>query len=797
MILLAFATASGSLAAAAEPMVTIAQDQPDLEMGSLAGMLKRTEATHRLMAEARTDLDTGRNLLALAPDLDEADRKLSLSLGGLGELRLADAEIMQLYDLQTRVDTEGSRLAGWVESLSALATRLDADMEALRGEADLWRRFRRLAGEREAPEPLAQRADTAVESLERLRGQALSMRNRLLLMLDRAAQLWSRVTDLRGEFQRHRELIHGQMRATSTDPLWRVEWDFESGKQHLDQVLDLLTLDLLAIQAYLREQWAGVSILFALPFLGISSMPRRWLERAAERHADEPTLRPTASVLSEPGWSGLLVALIAMDWLGPPGPVAYYDMLWLTMLLPGFFLARSTWGEETPTSVTALFLCLAPITLRTQLELMPLTDRWMQLVQALAMLVAVGRDYRAGRLRQVWPGFHRPVREVTAGLTLAVLCGALIANLFGFVGLGKILVQGILGTAGFALMYFLAGRVMLSVGLALLESPGLAYSRIVRYRREAVAGALRVGLIALFAGMWGLSALLIFRVQDTLLAASMRFVNHVFTVGQASISVRAVLTALLLLAGAYALARAMRLLLEVELFPRWKVQAGIPFAVSTLTRYAIGLFAVVLAVMELDIDLSRLGLLAGALGVGIGFGLQNIFNNFVSGLILLLEQPVNVGDVIQVDNVDGVVKRIGIRSSTVRTLQGAEIILPNAELISRDVINWTLSDRRRRLEIEVGVDYGSEPERVIGLLEAMAREAPEVLDNPEPFAILAAFGESAIEFRLYAWIEHYEDNLQIGSDLRRAILAGLRAAGIGIPFPQRDVHIRSLGGERV
>jgi len=290
--------------------------------------------------------------------------------------------------------------------------------------------------------------------------------------------------------------------------------------------------------------------------------------------------------------------------------------------------------------------------------------------------------------------------------------------------------------------------------------------------------------------MWILSALLIFRIHDSVVAASLRLVNHQFILVHTPISVRAVLTALLLLMGGYGLTRAVKLLLETELFPRWQLPVGLPFAVSALTRYTIGLFAFLLAVRELGIDLTRLGLLAGALGVGIGFGLQNIFNNFVSGLILLLEQPVNVGDVIQVDKVDGVVKRIGIRSSTVRTLQGAEIILPNAELIARDVINWTLSDRRRRLEIEVGVEYRSEPDRVIGLLESLARAAPAVLDNPEPFAILENFGESALEFRLYVWIEHYEDNLQIGSDLRRVILAALRADGIGIPYPQRDVHIR-------
>jgi len=786
-LLLLFLAGLGDVRAAAPVAAEVTSEQA---CTSLAGMLMRTETTSRLQAEIRQELDNGQGLQALAPELDAAELKLSLTLGGLGEVRLADAEVMQLYDLQTRLETEGSRVVRWLESLNPRVNRLEADLEMLDREMDCWRRFRPLAREREAPESLALRADTIMESLGRQRGQVLTLRNRLLVMLEQAARLRSGVMDLRWELQRRRELIHGQMRSTATQPLWRAEWETTAGRRHVEQALDMLKLDLSAAAAHLREEWPGLLTLFAIPLLGILFLPRRWLEHAVKRYGDTPAFSPMPALWEAPGWSGLLVALIGLDWLGPPGPVAWYDLLWLAMLAPAHQLARSTWGEGIPITITVLCFCLIPVSLRTQMELLPWADRWVLAVQALAMLVAVGRDYHTGRWRRIGPAIPQPPHGLALGLAAVLLGGALIANVFGWVGLGKNLIQGILGTAGFALIYRLGSRVLLGVGLALLESPWLANSRIVRHRGETVAQALRLGLNGLFTLMWLVSALLIFRVHDPVVAASLRLVNHQFTLVHTPISVRAVLTALLLLTGGYGLTRVVKLLLETELFPRWQLPVGLPFAVSALTRYTIGLIAFLLAVRELGIDPTRLGLLAGALGVGIGFGLQNIFNNFVSGLILLLEQPVNVGDVIQVDKVDGVVKRIGIRSSTVRTLQGAEIILPNAELIARDVINWTLSDRRRRLEIEVGVDYRSEPDRVIGLLESLARAAPAVLDNPDPFAILEHFGESALEFRLYVWIEHYEDNLQIGSDLRRAILAALRAAGIGIPYPRRDVHIR-------
>lgn len=181
----------------------------------------------------------------------------------------------------------------------------------------------------------------------------------------------------------------------------------------------------------------------------------------------------------------------------------------------------------------------------------------------------------------------------------------------------------------------------------------------------------------------------------------------------------------------------------------------------------------------------------GALGVGIGLGLQSVVNNFVSGLILLMERPVNVGDVVQMGQLRGVIRRIGVRSSTVQTPQGAEVIVPNADLISKEVTNWTLSDRKRLLEIDVGVAYGTEPEQVVQLLVAAAREVAEVLANPPQSASFTGFGESWLNFRLEAWIDDYAQGGANESALRIAIMRKFREANIEIPFPQRDLHVRT------
>jgi small-conductance mechanosensitive channel len=182
----------------------------------------------------------------------------------------------------------------------------------------------------------------------------------------------------------------------------------------------------------------------------------------------------------------------------------------------------------------------------------------------------------------------------------------------------------------------------------------------------------------------------------------------------------------------------------------------------------------------------------GAFGVGIGFGLQNVVNNFVSGLILLYERPIQVGDVLQVGALQGRVRRIGIRSSTLSTFDGAEVIVPNANLIATDVVNWTLSDRIRRVDIAVGASYGSDPREVLAVLDRVARAHAEVLASPEPTALFVGFGESALAFELRFWTPEYDAWIRVGSEVRTAIFAAFKDAGIEIPFPQRDLHVKSV-----
>jgi small-conductance mechanosensitive channel len=279
---------------------------------------------------------------------------------------------------------------------------------------------------------------------------------------------------------------------------------------------------------------------------------------------------------------------------------------------------------------------------------------------------------------------------------------------------------------------------------------------------------------------WAYITLFYFNLSMPVSAAVSRILRGHLAVGALSISLGNILIFILTLWISILLARFIRFVLGEEVLPRMILPRGVPAAISFTAYYLVLVFGFLLAMSAAGLEWSRFAILAGALGIGIGFGLQNLVNNFVSGLILIFERPIKLGDTI---------------SSTIRTWEGAEVIVPNGNLISSEVINWTLSDRKRRLKVSVGVAYGTDPNLVLGILTTVAKDHKDVLDDPEPMATFKGFGESSLDFELRYSIREFEDWVWIKSEINLAILDGLNAAEIEIPFPQRDLHMRSVDQE--
>jgi potassium-dependent mechanosensitive channel len=329
---------------------------------------------------------------------------------------------------------------------------------------------------------------------------------------------------------------------------------------------------------------------------------------------------------------------------------------------------------------------------------------------------------------------------------------------------------------------------------AMLRSRAARSIQMIQRRRNAIERWAN-WLIGAGAGLWWASRTLAgFELADPIRDGLAWLVSSPINIGSASFSLGDVLLFLATAAAGVLLSRVVAALLEEDVLPRARLARGVPHAITATIRYAILFAAFLLAAAAAGFEWDRVTLLAGAFGVGVGFGLQNIINNFMSGLILLYERPIQVGDTVEVKNLIGEVKRIGIRSSSVRTWQGAEVIVPNASLISEQVVNWTLSDRSRRIDLALTVADSVDPAWVLAQLEQIGRTHPDVMEEPEPTAVFQGFGPTGLTFELRVWTTQFERYARIRTELALAVHQALHHVALSMPAPPPDATLDSKEG---
>jgi potassium-dependent mechanosensitive channel len=308
-----------------------------------------------------------------------------------------------------------------------------------------------------------------------------------------------------------------------------------------------------------------------------------------------------------------------------------------------------------------------------------------------------------------------------------------------------------------------------------------------------------IGLVCLQITIWLAAALYITEFHPLIKALRaafgslliMTFTAPILTIGGKSYSLLNLLKLFLLFAGLWLLARGVAGLFKSQVLKASGANQAAQDSIAVILEVVLVFLGLLVVLQVLGVDVSSLAILASVVGIGIGFGLQNIANNFISGIIITFEQPIKIGDFVKVGDLVGTVERIGFRSSEIMTLDRISIIVPNSHFLEREVINWSHGDPVCRLRIPVGLAYGSNLQRAQKALLDAARDHPDVLGFPAPQVNFRGFGESGMNFELYVWVKDPPRQFKITSDLNYMIEESLRKEGLEIPFPQRDLHLRS------
>ena len=262
--------------------------------------------------------------------------------------------------------------------------------------------------------------------------------------------------------------------------------------------------------------------------------------------------------------------------------------------------------------------------------------------------------------------------------------------------------------------------------------------------------------------------------------------------GESKLTIGLLLTLIFSFIALFVISEWLRRLLVNKILKRYDITTGTRQSIGTMVKYLLILAGIFSILQTNGIDLSAFGVLAGAIGVGIGFGLQNVTNNFISGLIILFEQPIKVGDRIEVGDVTGDVIKISARSTMIVTNDNITIIVPNSQFIDSQVINWSHSDRMVRFNFPVGVSYKENPQRVKEILLDVAKKNPGVLNTPETDVLFSDYGDNSINFTLRVWTSEYINRPNVlKSQLYYEVFKRFGEEGIEIPFPQRDLHLKS------
>ncbi|NSX90758.1 mechanosensitive ion channel family protein [Agrobacterium tumefaciens] len=411
-------------------------------------------------------------------------------------------------------------------------------------------------------------------------------------------------------------------------------------------------------------------------------------------------------------------------------------------------------------------------------------------VSFLRPVIGEGQDYDTGNQR------------LPRWLVILLRVGGLIligACLTGYVGLARFLATQIVATgAVLATMYIgiLSGKAISRQGAFAESLAGRYFARrfglgVVALDQAGLAAGLGIYAVALAFGVplilfsWG------FQPGD-IESWAYRLLTGI-TVGNASISLIGLFGGVLVFAIGYIITRWFQRWLDNNVMARGQVDAGVRNSVKTGIGYLGIAVAAIFGVSSAGLNLSSLALVASALSVGIGFGLQNIVSNFVSGLILLVERPFKVGDWVVTGTTEGTVKRLSVRATEIETFRGQSIIVPNSEFVNSSVGNWTHRNRIMRAEIPVSVAYDSDPQQVMDILLELVRAQPPVLRNPEPHVEFLRFGDFSLDFELRFHLADLSNGLGVKNALRIAILQRFRDEGIAIPFPQRNLNIHVEG----
>lgn len=681
----------------------------------------------------------------------------------------------------------------WQEPITERSQLLVLESESVNFEIKTWQLTKKKAKEQNASQEMLTRIDIIIGEYVKLEDELKKQQDNIFNIQNQITDILIRVDAVINHLEKAKQDIRKQYFIPEAPPIWaKADSTFKeinvskawsnSIKKNIDQIANYFPVRINSIYIQLL-----IFLILLVFFIFLKNKIKSPLIKEENENYHNLVFLQKQYLLS-----AFMLSFISTIWLYPDAPLIFREVLQFFVLIPTFILLQNIIKVHfKPLLYAVLIIFLVD-------EFYFLFESSIHIARILLILMGVFYIWiliklrnPKGKIRPLLQGKWWNIVLQLSFLIIIVLTVSILAAILGYLNISALLIRSIIDAFFMGIVVYLLVFIITSI-IRVIFRVGLINGLNIIKKHNVIIQSWLISITNLLGVfVWLRSILISIGALGYVLIWINDFLDSSWEIGSVTISIGAIFgffTALIL---TFIIFRLTRVILNDEVFTRVKLPRGVPGAISMIVGYFIVAVGIYIAISAAGVNLGQFGLIAGALGVGIGFGLQNIVFNFISGLILAFERPVQVGDTIEVGTLLGSIKSIGVRSSTVKTYDGSEVIVPNGNLISNEVINWTLSDRKRRRMIPVSVAYGSNPREVITLIYKAAEEHPEVLKNPKPWAIFDGFGESSLNFRIYFWVS-YDRGMTIQSEIAMSIYDALEEASINIPFPQQDLHIKSI-----
>jgi small-conductance mechanosensitive channel len=752
---------------------------------------RRVELARQLAANNGATRRQGRALDDIAAAVDAR----SSNIAGM---QLRGLPVMRLESLARHLDFDARRLATWDQQARRAFTPYDELAVQLARSRAAWMATRVAASRGALPVVLSDRIDVILSGIADAEARLGDVLRDQLMLMQRSAQLRARIASERDRMSLVIAEVDERLFRIDSPPLWRA-FDREAGSQEMWAALErgMLIERQFAID-YQAASTGNKRALLLVQLLLLCLLV--WL-RMRDRATGVATAEPARHAVRRPISAWILLSMVAVLVLESDAPLLVHEVALLAALIPVLrLLPKRPAGSSAVWPFAAVLLYAVDRfgvvasadsslyrVLLLVLDGLALTLAWHAIRAWKLAPDRASHGARASRAREL----VRPLAWAVAGL-LAIAVGC---NVVGNVTLAEMLTSGIIDSAYMAILLYACAIVFRDMVRAALAGRTAARGPAgADHYADLRASLVKLLLLAAACG-WLLYSLDRFRLLRPARHALTDFLGLGIEVGEISLHVGDVLTFAVSAWLAYWLARAVRRVLREELSGHRHLARGVGSSIASLSYYAVLLAGFLIALSAAGVAIGQLAIVFGALGVGIGFGLQNIVNNFVSGLVLMFERPIQPGDTVDAAGISGTVREISLRSTIIRTPDGADTVIPNGMLLNGTLTNWTMYDRSRRFEITIGVADDADPVRVLEILHRQVADAAGLATDPSPRVMLTEYGDGGLRFTVSVWTDDPGSWGTVRGALLARIHSALQASGISVARRKFDVNLHGAAAD--